>query len=72
MVTESRSLYAVTFILLMFGLGHLRGEPILLARTALLALPGGALHGRRFSSMALCLTTSYAIGQAWTWRFGRS
>ncbi|MFN7982184.1 MAG: ABC transporter permease [Vicinamibacterales bacterium] len=51
------SLYAVTFILLMFGLGHLRGEPILLARTALLALPAALFTAASFSSMALCLTT---------------
>lgn len=51
------SLYAVTFMILMVGLGRLRGEAILLSGTAILALPAALFTAACFSSMALCLTT---------------
>ncbi len=51
------SLYAVTFIALMFGLGALRGERILISNLSLLALPAAIVTAACFSSMALCLTT---------------
>lgn len=51
------SLYAACFLLVVFGLGELRGQPILLSRTALLAFPAAVLAAASFSCMALCLTT---------------
>lgn len=51
------SLYAVTFLALMFVLGEWRGPHILVGRMSLLALPAAVLTAACFSSMALCLTT---------------
>jgi lipooligosaccharide transport system permease protein len=49
------SIYAATFLVLVFALGELRGPRILLSSTALLALPAAILVAASFSSMAICL-----------------
>jgi lipooligosaccharide transport system permease protein len=49
------SLYAGTFLLLVFVLGELHGPRILLAPTAILALPAAVIVAASFSSMAICL-----------------
>ena len=51
------SLYAATFMLLVLGLGELRGPRILLSTTALAAAPAAIVVAASFSAMALCLTT---------------
>lgn len=51
------SIYAVTFMLLMFVLGAAHGPRVLIAGTSLLALPAAVFTAASFSAMALCLTT---------------
>jgi lipooligosaccharide transport system permease protein len=49
------SLYALTFLVVVFTLGELRGPRILLSTTALLALPAAVLVAASLSAMAICL-----------------
>ena len=49
------SLYAAAFLVVVFVLGEWKGPRILLAPTALLALPAAVLVAASFSSMAICL-----------------
>lgn len=51
------SIYAAGFLLVMLGLGELRGTPMLLSPTALLAFPAAVLVSAAFSAMAICLTS---------------
>lgn len=51
------SVYAAAFLTVLFALGHVRGEPLLLSRWALLAWPAAVLAAASFSAMAVCLTT---------------
>jgi lipooligosaccharide transport system permease protein len=51
------SLYAATFLIVVFGLGELRGPRILLSPMAALALPAAVLTAASFSAMAICLTS---------------
>ncbi len=51
------SLYAATFLVVVFGLGELRGPRMLLSASALLAFPAAVLVSAAFSAMALCVTS---------------
>ncbi len=51
------SLYAIGFLAVTLGLGIVRGRPILLSPSALLALPAAVLVAASFSAMALCITS---------------
>lgn len=51
------ALYAAGFLLVLVGLGAVRGTPLLLAPTAWLAWPAAVLVAAAFSAMALCLTS---------------
>jgi lipooligosaccharide transport system permease protein len=51
------SIYAATFLLVLFAFGELRGPEMLLSRWALLAWPAAVLVSASFSAMALCFTT---------------
>jgi lipooligosaccharide transport system permease protein len=51
------SLYAGAFLIVVYLLGLVRGAPVLLSRTALLAFPAAVLVAASFSAMAICVTT---------------
>jgi lipooligosaccharide transport system permease protein len=51
------SLYAAVFLAVLLVLGEVLGQPLLLSRWALLALPAAMLVAASFSAMALCLTS---------------
>lgn len=51
------SVYAATFILVVFSAGLLLGTPMILSPWAVLALPTALLASGSFSSLALCATT---------------
>lgn len=51
------SLYAGAFLLVVLAVGELRGPRMLLAPSAVLALPAAMLVAAAFSSMALCVTS---------------
>jgi lipooligosaccharide transport system permease protein len=51
------SIYAGSFLLVMFALGELRGPRMLLSSTAVLAFPAAVLVAASFSAMAICLTS---------------
>jgi lipooligosaccharide transport system permease protein len=51
------SIYAAAFLIVVLVLGEVRGVPILLSPTAILAFPAAVLVAASFSAMALCLTS---------------